>query len=63
MIEKMKWTREPLHYEINDKMVSIMTAPHTDLWQRTYYHFRNDNGDSSLSAPYGCSNTNFSFLD
>ncbi len=20
-----------------------MTKPHTDLWQRTYYHFRNDN--------------------
>ena len=20
-----------------------MTEPHTDLWQRTYYHFRNDN--------------------
>jgi hypothetical protein len=43
MIEKMKWTREPLHYEIKDKTVLITTAPNTDLWQRTYYHFRNDN--------------------
>ena len=23
--------------------IYITTAPHTDLWQRTYYHFRNDN--------------------
>ena len=21
----------------------VVTKPHTDLWQRTYYHFRNDN--------------------
>ena len=24
-------------------MVEIVTEPHTDLWQRTYYGFRNDN--------------------
>ena len=23
--------------------IEITTLPHTDLWQRTYYHFRNDN--------------------
>ena len=23
--------------------IEITTRPHTDLWQRTYYHFRNDN--------------------
>ena len=23
--------------------IEIITNPHTDLWQRTYYHFRNDN--------------------
>ncbi len=23
--------------------MEIITEPHTDLWQRTYYHFRNDN--------------------
>ena len=23
--------------------IEIITEPHTDLWQRTYYHFRNDN--------------------
>ncbi len=42
MIEKMKWTRKPQKYHITDDMVEITTDPHTDLWQRTYYHFRND---------------------
>ena len=39
----MEWTREPKHYEITEDHVMIETEPHTDLWQRTYYHFRNDN--------------------
>ncbi len=40
---KMTWTREPLSYSLGEKRIEIVTAPHTDLWQRTYYHFRNDN--------------------
>ena len=39
----MKWTREPKQYSIASDKVEIITEPHTDLWQRTYYHFRNDN--------------------
>lgn len=39
----LHWTREPLNWEINDDTIRITTKPHTDLWQRTYYHFRNDN--------------------
>ena len=42
-IKAMKWTREPNDYKITSDKVEIITAPHTDLWQRTYYHFRNDN--------------------
>lgn len=38
-----EWTRLPERYEINEHSIQIVTAPHTDLWQRTYYHFRNDN--------------------
>ncbi|PWJ63347.1 MULTISPECIES: DUF1349 domain-containing protein [unclassified Fibrobacter] len=38
-----KWTREPAEFKIDDDRIEIVTAPHTDLWQRTYYHFRNDN--------------------
>ncbi len=28
---------------VENGRVEIITTPHTDLWQRTYYHFRNDN--------------------
>ncbi len=42
-LKQFKWTREPASFEISDDAVYITTAPHTDLWQRTYYHFRNDN--------------------
>ena len=42
-IEKMTWTRMPKEYRILPDRVEITTMPHTDLWQRTYYHFRNDN--------------------
>ena len=39
----MEWTRAPKQYELREDGVTVMTEPHTDLWQRTYYHFRNDN--------------------
>ncbi len=39
----LKWTREPKNYSIAPEQIEITTQPHTDLWQRTYYHFRNDN--------------------
>ena len=42
-LDRLQWTREPSSFEIEDGTISITTAPHTDLWQRTYYHFRNDN--------------------
>ena len=42
-IQLMKWTREPKSYIVTSDKVEIITEPHTDLWQRTYYHFRNDN--------------------
>lgn len=38
-----RWTREPADYRIGQDRIEIVTKPHTDLWQRTYYHFRNDN--------------------
>ena len=39
----LQWTRTPENYTITEDGVEIITQPHTDLWQRTYYHFRNDN--------------------
>ena len=42
-IDRLKWTRKPLHFAVTPEKIEITTVPHTDLWQRTYYHFRNDN--------------------
>lgn len=42
-IANAKWTRRPKGYHLQEDLVEIVTEPHTDLWQRTYYHFRNDN--------------------
>lgn len=42
-LTQFKWTREPEDYEIDNGILSVVTKPQTDLWQRTYYHFRNDN--------------------
>ena len=42
-LNQLQWTREPAGCEIDGNILKITTAPHTDLWQRTYYHFRNDN--------------------
>lgn len=41
------WTREPKDYVIGNDRIEITTAPHTDLWQRTYYH-------SATTTPRSC---------
>jgi len=42
-ISNFQWTREPADCTITENTVEVVTKPFTDLWQRTYYHFRNDN--------------------
>lgn len=42
-LNNFEWIREPEKYNVTDNKIEIITKPHTDLWQRTYYHFRNDN--------------------
>ena len=42
-LNALKWTREPGGFEVKGDTILITTAHHTDLWQRTYYHFQNDN--------------------
>lgn len=39
----MEWIREPENSVVTENGVEITTEPFTDLWQRTYYRFRNDN--------------------
>lgn len=42
-IDNFQWTRQPEHYTIKNDTIEVVTKPGTDLWQRTYYHFQNDN--------------------
>lgn len=40
---RLVWTRPPKAFTVTGEKITIITEPHTDLWQRTYYGFRNDN--------------------
>lgn len=42
-LDDFQWIRPPKKYTIQKDGICVTTEPHTDLWQRTYYHFRNDN--------------------
>lgn len=41
--DKLQWIREPKIKSITQDKVVMITEPNTDLWQRTYYGFQNDN--------------------
>ncbi len=59
----MEWIRKPKSYRVTKDKVEIMTEPHTDLWQRTYYHFKNDNAPKEIRfGIYACSAEESSFL-
>lgn len=45
---KVKWINKPNKFEITDQAIKITTDPNTDLWQRTFYGFRNDNSPALL---------------
>ncbi len=42
-LSQFHWLREPEAFSVSPDRIEVTTRPHTDLWQRTYYHFRNDN--------------------
>ena len=41
--KKLIWENQPKDYFVGDGRIEITTENGTDLWQRTYYKFRNDN--------------------
>lgn len=41
--------RPPARYSLTADRAELVTEPHTDLWQRTYYGFRNDNAPLLLT--------------
>ena len=53
--ENLYWIRVPRHTVMDDHKIEMITEPVTDLWQRTYYGFRNDNApvlQMKTSEPY-----------
>ncbi len=42
-LTSFRWLREPKAFVLHNGTIEVTTQPYTDLWQRTYYHFRNDN--------------------
>lgn len=42
-VSKLSWSRMPADFSVSEGRIEITTSPRTDLWQRTYYHFVNDN--------------------
>lgn len=42
-VSDLEWIREPEKHKVEDNKITIVTEPGTDLWQRTYYGFQNDN--------------------
>ena len=38
-----EWVRKPQNVAVTDDRIEIITESGTDLWQRTYYGFTNDN--------------------
>ena len=45
---KLNWINSPSKFDVSSSRIEITTEPGTDLWQRTYYHFRNDNAPMLL---------------
>lgn len=43
------WVRKPQAAVINEDRIEMVTEPRTDLWQRTYYGFQNDNAPVLLT--------------
>lgn len=54
-VHNLTWTRVPKACSLEEQQIKITTEPGTDLWQRTYYGFRNDNApvlQMSTEEPY-----------
>ena len=54
---KGRWINAPHRTTVTTDAVEIVTEPHTDLWQRTYYGFRADDAAALLVTSDG----NFTF--
>ena len=47
--EIFRWLNQPQKFELGLDSLMIETSPNTDLWQRTFYGFQNDNAPAFLT--------------
>lgn len=47
--ENFRWLNQPQKFELGFDSLVIETSPNTDLWQRTFYDFQNDNAPAFLT--------------
>ncbi|MFA5327896.1 MAG: DUF1349 domain-containing protein [Prolixibacteraceae bacterium] len=52
-LNEFNWLNQPTEFSLDDDRLTIVTDPQTDLWQRTYYGFQNDNAHSFLKTVEG----------
>jgi regulation of enolase protein 1 (concanavalin A-like superfamily) len=48
-LKDFNWINQPEKIELTESELTIEPATNTDLWQRTYYGFQNDNAPGLLS--------------
>jgi hypothetical protein len=58
IFEEFEWLNKPKESQVNLDNLIITTEPDTDLWQRTYYGFQNNNAPAFLKEVGG----DFSFV-
>ncbi|NCB06911.1 MAG: DUF1349 domain-containing protein [Bacteroidia bacterium] len=51
--ENFRWLNQPQKFELGPDSLVIETSPKTDLWQRTFYGFQNDNAPAFLTETDG----------
>ena len=52
-LNKYNWMNQPRHSVVEKNQLIIETEPGTDLWQRTYYGFQNNNAPAFLQEIAG----------
>ncbi len=52
-LQEFEWINQPDLFALENEILTIVTDPETDFWQRTYYGFKNDNGHSFLTEIEG----------
>ena len=46
--KKAFWIFKPNQFYLSDELITIVTEPNTDFWQKTYYNFKHDNAPALL---------------